>query len=87
MAKSPAAKRAVHYVKLCTSDGETRWVNLAQVSRVTMASVSADEPLLVVFFADADPESKLEIRGSDEANRQAIANLTARLDELSFAGS
>ena len=73
----------MRYFKLATSDDESRWINLAQVSRVTLAPKGAhNAPVLAVLFADASGETKLEIHGSTPQNRKAIEALTALLDSL-----
>lgn len=72
----------MHFIKMITSDNETRWINLDQVSRVTLTE-DAGSMLLVLMFADGDPENCLKIRGSDKVNRVAIDTLTLALNELS----
>ncbi len=73
----------MRYFKLATSDEESRWINLAQVSRVTLAPQAGHGgPVLAVFFADAAGETKLEIQGSTPQNRKAIEKLAALLDTL-----
>ncbi len=74
----------MHYVKISTNDGETRWINLAQVSRFTMATDQHEGLILVIVFADASSENKLEIRATDETNRKAIAELTSCLDSVAI---
>ena len=70
-------------IKLRTSDGDTRWVNLDLVRRVTLAEQSSGEPVLAVIFDDGATEADLRILGATEENRAAIHQLTAILDELS----
>ncbi|HRQ76699.1 MAG TPA: hypothetical protein PK098_12345 [Phycisphaerales bacterium] len=73
----------MNYIKITTSEGETRWINLAQVSRVTLATqASSGKPLLVIIFADGEEDGRLTIHGSDAKNLAAIKSLTAYLDEL-----
>jgi len=72
------------YFKLAMSDTESRWINLAQVSRVTLASEAAHgAPILAIFFADARDDGKLEIPGTTPQNREVIKDLTSVLDALS----
>ena len=75
----------MRYIRLVTSDGESRWINLAQVSRVTLAAGESARggSVLAIFFADACPDGKLEIHGNTAENRQAIEKLTQALDALS----
>lgn len=71
-------------VKITTSDGETRWLNLCHISRVTLATDVNGNPLLVIFFQGTQPEALLKIHGSDETNRQAINYLIEVLDRHEF---
>jgi len=73
------------FVKIDTSDGESRWINLAQVSRVTRGTDDYGAPLLVLLLANGDPDLALRIHGTDEKNRRAIRAVTTQLDRL--AGS
>ncbi len=73
------------FVKIDTSDGESRWINLAQVSRVTKGTDDYGAPLLVVLLSSGDPDLALRIHGTDEKNRRAIRVITTQLDRL--AGS
>lgn len=70
------------FVRIDTSDGETRWINLAQVSRVTRGTDDSGTPLLVVLLADGNPDLALRIHGTDEKNRRAIRGMLATLDRL-----
>lgn len=68
------------YVRIET-DNETRWVNLAQVQRATLARHAGSETdMLVVFFANASEECVLKIDGVSKKNAGAIRSLTAALD-------
>lgn len=75
------------FVKVDTSDGETRWINLAQVSRVTRGTDDSGSPLLVVLLADGNPDLALRIHGTDEKNRRAIRGIMTKLDRLAGARS
>jgi hypothetical protein len=70
----------MYFVKLRTSDGETRWVNLERVSRATLARDVRGDPILTVRFADGGDEDRLQIPGHEAADREAIDLLTAELD-------
>jgi len=71
----------MHFVKLVTSDNDARYINLDQVSRVTLAKdVTRDVPVLVIFFSDADRDAKLEVEGATAADRKAIEQFVAALD-------
>jgi len=69
------------FIKLMTSDNDTRYINLAQVSRVTLATdATRGAPRLAIFFGDASQESKLQIDGSNEQDRKAIEIFIAALE-------
>jgi hypothetical protein len=72
----------MEFFKLTTADKETRWINLARISRATLAD-DHGKPLLAVLFAEGASESKFTILGGNPKNDKAIADLTARLDALS----
>jgi hypothetical protein len=73
----------LHYVKLETADGETRWINLAQVSRVTSAMEARRRAkVVVVMFADARGETALKLCGDNDQDRAAIEVLEKSLDAL-----
>lgn len=73
----------MHFVKLVTSDNEARYINLDQVSRVTLAKdVTRDSNLMVIFFSDAEHDSRLEVEGDTEQNRKAIECFIASLDAV-----
>ena len=70
------------FLKIVTSDEETRWINFTQVSRVTVANEAPrGEPILVVVFADGCPDTRLTIRGDDDVNRKCIDQITDHLDQ------
>lgn len=74
----------MNYFKLETSDGEIRWVNLNLISRVTLVQApDASCPLLVITFADAHSEARVQIRGDTEQNGHAIRRLCDKLDSIS----
>ncbi|MHC4995702.1 MAG: hypothetical protein ACYTGQ_11675 [Planctomycetota bacterium] len=73
----------MEFVKITTSDIETRWLNLRQISRVTLTQDEQGNQLLVVIFQDHSPEMTIQIHGSDDMNRHAIEKVTAHLDEIS----
>lgn len=73
----------MHYIHIETTDGESRWLNLAQVSRVTSAfETGTDIEIIVVFFADGEAESTLRLRGSTDQDRAAIQVLKSHLEAL-----
>lgn len=73
----------MHYVKITTSDEETRWINLAQVCRFTLATDRAKGfPVLAIVFADGSLDDKFLINGNNAADRKAIEILTAALDRV-----
>lgn len=62
----------MHFIHFETSDGDNRWINLHQVSRVTVGKDPNGHDFLVAMFADGDVSESLKIVGSDEVNRRAI---------------
>ncbi len=60
------------FVKLEPSVGDTRWINLHQLSRVTLGEDESGTEVLIAVFADGHVEDRLQIRGTDEINREAI---------------
>lgn len=70
----------MHFVKLETSDDDQRWINLNQVSRVTIGIDESGVEVLVAIFADGDVNDSLKIRGTDEINKQAIVKLERELN-------
>lgn len=68
------------FVRIDTNDGETRWLNLANISRVTRAADANDETVLIVMFADGKTESTLRIRGDNPVDLAAIDKLIMDLD-------
>lgn len=72
----------MNFVKIETSDSETRWINLDHVSRVTLATQTQGTPILAIFFADGNRDSSLKISGSDPVNKKAIERFVAHLDAV-----
>lgn len=70
----------MRFVKLETSGPTTRWINLEQVSRVTLAEDSPGHRLLVVVFSDGQRDSQLRLSTEDPVDRQAIDYLVECLD-------
>jgi hypothetical protein len=63
------------------TDTETRWINLEQVSRATLARhAGSGTEILVMFFANQDEECTLKIEATSKKHSAAIKALTAALD-------
>jgi hypothetical protein len=73
----------MHYIKLETSDQDVRWINLEQVSRVTVGQEASGVPFAAVVFSDGNLEECLKIHGTEDVDRRAINKLTAVLDHVS----
>jgi hypothetical protein len=73
----------MRYIRLETSDQDTRWINLEQVCRVTRGIESPGVPIVAIIFADGNVDDCLKIRGTDEINKKAISQLVGALDRLS----
>lgn len=72
----------MHFVRIESSDGETRWINLDQIVRVTLAEEApSGEPLLVITSTHDDGE-RFSIRGHTEKDRRTIEKLIALLDDV-----
>lgn len=73
----------MHYVKIVTSDEDTRWINLNLVCRFTLAHDAARGfPVLAIVFADGSLDEKLVINGNNELDRKAIETITTELDKI-----
>ncbi len=73
----------MQFIKLITSDSDTRWINLSQVSRVTIGEEPSGEVFAAVIFSDGDVSDSLKIHGSDDVNREAIHKLGEVMDSIS----
>ncbi|MFK7818325.1 MAG: hypothetical protein AB8G99_06385 [Planctomycetaceae bacterium] len=69
------------FIRLETSDGGVCWINLNQISRATLSEDEAGTETIVVVFADGHVEDKLQIRGTDDVNREAICRLRRALNQ------
>lgn len=69
------------FVRIETSDRDTRWINLDLVSRVTLGTDEAGTEVLVAMFADGDVGDSLKIRGTDEMNKAAILEFERALNQ------
>lgn len=71
----------MRFVKIVDSGGETRWINLARVSRATLAEdASRGHPILVLLFED--PEARLALSGGTKQDKAAIDDVIRALDQL-----
>lgn len=68
------------FVKIETSDQDTRWINLELISRVTIGKDESGVELLVAVFADGDAGDSLRIRGTDDVNKEAILKFERALN-------
>jgi len=72
------------FLKITTSNGEERWVNLARVTRISLSRDQAGEAAMTFCFDGAD---KVTVHGSDDRNREAIRRLGAQLDHMAAVAS
>jgi hypothetical protein len=71
------------FVRIDTNDGETRWLNLETVSRVTRACDAHGEIVLVIMFADSSSGgTTLRIPGNTPVDQAAIDRFLTELDAL-----
>ncbi len=69
----------MQYLKLTTTNGDVRWINLDHVTRVTRSfDADSGEPILVLMFTDSD---RLTIHGSTAEDVTAIDSIVEMLDE------
>jgi len=74
----------MQYVKLVTSDDETRWINLASVARVTLSRhATTGRQILVIMFRAGGSASDFKIEGENPQNVKAIETLCKALDTVS----
>ncbi len=69
------------FVKIETSDEDTRWINLNSISRVTIGKDETGVDLMIAVFADGDVDDALTIRGTDEVNKEAILEIERALNQ------
>jgi hypothetical protein len=70
--------QAMHYIRI-EPDEETRWINLAQVSRATLAK-HGDRDVLVLLFAHPSADCALKIEATSKRNAAAIKSVVTALD-------
>lgn len=70
------------FLKITSGSGEQRWINLDRVTRVSMATDSAGDPVLVFCF---DGQDHVKLHGSDEDSRILIRRVAASLDMVAEA--
>jgi hypothetical protein len=64
-------------LKISSSTGEQRWINLDRVTRISMATDSAGDAVLVFCF---DGQDHVKLHGCDNETRALIRKLMAMLD-------
>ncbi len=69
-------------LKINSVNGEQRWINLDRVTRVSMATESTGDPVLVFSF---DGQDRVTVHGSDEDSRILIRRIAASLDQVAEA--
>ena len=65
------------FMKITSQTGEQRWINLDRVTRVSLATDSSDDPILVFCF---DGQDHVKIHGTDEDSRILIRRIASSLD-------
>lgn len=73
----------MRFVRIDTDDHDTRWVNLQQISRVTVGNDESNHPFLIAMFSDGSVDNGLKIVGRSETNRTAIKALETALNDFS----
>ena len=74
----------MQFVQVETSDNDRRWINLHQLSRVTIGEDESSQQLLVAVFADGDIGNSLRIVGHTDLNREAIRQFERALNDHSI---
>jgi len=69
-------------LKITSVNGEQRWINLDRVTRVSMATDSSGDPLLVFCF---DGQDRVSVHGTDEDSRILIRRIAGSLDSVAEA--
>lgn len=70
------------FLKITSVNGEHRWVNLDRVTRVSLATDSAGDPVLAFCF---DGQDQVRIHGADEESRILIRRIASSLDTVAEA--
>lgn len=70
------------FLKITSGTGEQRWINLDRVTRVSMATDSSGEPVLVFCF---DGQDRVAVHGNDDQGRTLIRQISASLDTVAIA--
>lgn len=65
------------FMKLTSSSGEQRSINLDRAKRISMAVDDAGEPVMVICFDGSD---RVLVHGDDEDSRILIRRIAASLD-------
>lgn len=68
------------FIKLHVGGDTIRWINLEQVSRVTLANESSGHQLMVIVFADGHRETQLRLSSEDDHEAKMIDQIIHRLD-------
>ncbi|MCB9838041.1 MAG: hypothetical protein H6813_01775 [Phycisphaeraceae bacterium] len=69
----------IRFLKVTSSNGEQRWINLDLVTRVSMAKESDGNPVLVFCFEGDD---RVTIHGVDDVSRTLIQDVVSTLDSI-----
>ena len=69
------------FIKIETSEGDSRWINLDHVVRATLAHEAVSgEVLLALTFSTDHGRPTLNIHGTDDINRSAIDQIIHALE-------
>ncbi|MFO0827652.1 MAG: hypothetical protein U0572_05830 [Phycisphaerales bacterium] len=71
---------SVRFIQVETKNGETRWINLERVNRVSLATDADGDQILAFMFADGD---KVTIHGRDALSQELIRRVLARIESFS----
>ncbi|MFO0831007.1 MAG: hypothetical protein U0637_04085 [Phycisphaerales bacterium] len=65
------------FMRLSSSTGERRWINLDRVTRISLATDPSGDPILVFSF---DGHDQIRVHGSDNESRELIRAIAQTLD-------
>ena len=67
------------FLKVSTTNGEQRWINLDRVTRVSLATDPAGEQVMAFCF---DGQDRVLIHGADEDSRILMRRIISSLDDV-----
>ncbi len=69
------------FLRVSTSNGEQRWINLDRVTRVSLAEDAGGDAVLIFSFDGGD---RVKIHGTDDESRALVKRITSSLDSAAL---